>query len=165
MTPTVVTPARAVTVVAAVLLSTTVVGRLPLPGSPPDLVLLVVVAVALAEGSRSGATTGFVAGVLADLGSDHALGRLALAYAVVGHLAGRLVGAERTPLVAVAAGAAGALLLYAGEGALVGDPRTSLHALGLGMVSSVPYTVVLAPLVVPLVGVLLRARPAVAVWR
>ena len=149
----------ALLVLTALVLAPTV-SRLPLPGSPPDLVLVVVLAVALAQGPRAGMVTGFAAGTLADLLSDHAVGRLALAYVVVGFLVGRAAGAaERSllrPFAAVAAGAAGALLLYAGEGALLGDPRIRLAALGVGLVSAVPYDVVLVPFVVPLVGVLAR---------
>ena len=63
--------------------------RLPLPGAAPDLLLVLVVALRARRGSRCpGLLTGFVAGLLADLGADHELGRLALAYAVVGYLAG-----------------------------------------------------------------------------
>ena len=52
--------------------------------------------------------------------------------------------------------AAGALVLHAGVGFLVGDPRSSLSALGRALTSSVAYAVVLTPFVVPLVGVLVR---------
>lgn len=156
------TPSRlvvgALCVTTALLLAPTAVARLPLPGSAPDVVLLVVLAFALAEGPFSGAVTGAVAGLLADLMSDHAVGRLALAYVLVGHLVGSVAG-DRSPLrpfAAVAAGAAGVLVLYTAEGLLLGDPRTSLHALLVGLVSSVPYTVVLAPFVVPLVALLVR---------
>ncbi len=150
----------AVLVPAALVLQTTVVARLPLPGSPPDLVLVLVLAFALAEGPLSGMGTGFVAGALADLTADHALGRLALAYVVAGHLVGLAAGGDDRavlrPFVVVGAAAAGVLLLYAGEGLLLGDPRVSAGALGVGLVSSVPYAVVLVPLVVPLVGLLVR---------
>ena len=123
--------------------------------------LLVVLAFALAEGPVSGAVTGVVAGTLADLMSDHAVGRMALAYVLVGHLVGAAAGGDdRSPLrpfVAVALGAAGSLAVYAAEGLLLGDPRVGLHGLGVGLVSSVPYTVALAPCVVPLVALLVRA--------
>ena len=153
----------AVLVVTAVVLQTTAVGRLPLPGSPPDLVLVVVLALALVAGPPSGTVVGFAAGLLADLQSDHALGRLALAYTVVGHLVGAASdgptdrsGSAVRPFVAVGLGAAGALLLYAGEGLLLGDPRVSLRATWTGLTSAVPYAVVLVPFVVPLVGALVR---------
>ena len=159
------TPARlvlaALAALAALVLQTAVVARLPLPGAPPDLVLVVVVAVALARGPRAGMATGFLAGCLADLLSDHALGRLALAYVVVGFLAGRVPAADRdarVPFTAVGTGALVALLLYAGEGLLLGDPRVGLAAVSLGIVSSVPYAVALTPFVVPAVGLLLQPR-------
>jgi len=147
-------------VLTSLVLQTTVITRLPLPGSPPDLVLVVVLACALAEGSTAGMVTGFNAGLLADLLSDHALGRLALAYVVAGYAVGRLAGgAERSvlrPVVAVVGGAALALLAYTAEGLLLGDPRVTVAAAGRGLVSAVPYTLVLVPLVVPLAGRLLR---------
>ncbi len=90
---------------------------------------MLVVAFALAEGQLSGTVTGFVAGLAEDLGSDHPLGRLALAYAVVGYVAGRLHDdTERStllPFAAVGLGAVGAVLLYAGVGVLVGDERVT----------------------------------------
>lgn len=150
----------AVLVLGALVLQTTIVARLPLPGSPPDIVLVVVLAFALAQGPLSGMVTGFVAGALGDLLADHALGRLALAYVVVGYLVGLGAGGDNRavlrPFAAVGAGTAGALLIYAAEGLLLGDPRVSAAALGLGLVSSVPYAVVVVPFVVPLVGLLVR---------
>ena len=152
--------AVAVLVVVAVLLQSTVVARLPLPGSPPDLVLVVVLALALAAGPVAGAVTGFAAGALGDLLADHALGRLALSCAVAGHLVGLAAGdAERSvlrPFAAVGLGTAAALVVYAVEGALLGDPRVGLGALLRGLVSTVPYAVVAVPFVVPLVGRLVR---------
>ena len=100
--------------------------------------------------------TGFAAGLLADLQSDHALGRLALAYVVAGYLVGLGAGdRDRSvlrPLVAVGLGAAAALLVYAGEGLVLGDVRISGAVLGQALGSAVPYAVVLVPLVVPPVG-------------
>lgn len=151
---------RAVVVVTALLLQTTVLARLPLPGGVPDLLLVVVVAFALAEGSRSGTLTGFAAGLLADLGADHALGRLALVHALVGYLAG-LVHDDRprspltAPLVVVAA-AAGAVVVYATEGLLLGDPRITSAAFWPSLAGTVAYSGLLTPLVVPVVGALVR---------
>jgi rod shape-determining protein MreD len=150
----------AAVVVAAVLLQSTVLAALPLPGAPPELLVVVVVAFALADGPLPGTVVGFGGGLLADLLSDHELGRLALALAVVGHVVG-LHGddPEHRPLLpfaAVAAGAAGTLLLYAAEGVLIGDPRVGAAEVVRSLVSSVPYAVVLTPFVVPVVGVLVR---------
>ena len=150
----------AVVLLAALLLQGTVVNRLPLPGGAPDLLLLAVVAFALAEGPRSGAVTGFVAGLLADLSADAELGRTALVLTLVGYLTGLAADdAERSrvvPLVVVALAAAGALSLYAAEGLLLGDPRITGDAWRRALVSTVPYSVVLTPLVVPAVGALVR---------
>jgi rod shape-determining protein MreD len=147
-------------VLTAVLLQGTVLTQLPLPGAAPDLLLVIVVAYALVEGPLSGMTTGFVAGVLADTFADHQLGRLALAYAVVGYAVGFIEDdTERStllPFVAVAAGALGAVLVFAAEGILLSDPRVTIHAVGRSIVSSVPYSVVLTPFVVPVLGALVR---------
>ena len=158
------TPRRFLLAAAAVLtmllLQDTVVTKLPLPGAAPDVLLVLVVAYALVEGPLSGMTTGFVAGLLADSLADHQLGRLALVYAVVGCATGYIEDdTERSillPFAAVGCGAAGAVLLFAGEGMLLGDPRVTLHAVGRSLVSSVPYAVVLTPFVVPLLSALTR---------
>ena len=158
------TPARALlgvlAVVTAVLIQGTVLARLPLPGAAPDVVLVLVVAFALAEGSRSGMLTGFGAGLLSDLASDAQLGRLALAYAVVGYLVGLVADdSERSavlPFAAVAVGSVVALAIYAGEGILLGDARITMSAFARSLASAVPYSVVLTPFVVPVVGALVR---------
>jgi rod shape-determining protein MreD len=152
-----VTPARrlacGLALVAAVVLQATVLARLPLPGSPPDLVLVVVVVVGLLEGPRSGMLTGFAAGVLADLSSDHELGRLALAYVLVGFLAGLLQddvdGSLVVPLLAGGGAAALAVVVFAGQGILLGDPRVTGGAFWTSMASLVPYCAALTPVVVP----------------
>lgn len=150
----------AVTIVTALLLQTTVLGRLPLPGAAPDLVLVLVIAFALAEGPMSGMVTGFAAGLLADGLSDHELGRLALAYAVAGFVTGNLQDhTERStlqPFGAVLLGALTWLGVYALEGILLGDPRVTLEPLLRAAFSTVPYDVVLTPFVVPLVAGLVR---------
>lgn len=149
-----------VTLVTALLLQTTVLARLPLPGGPPDLLLVVVVAFALAEGPRSGTLTGFVAGLLADLGSDHELGRLALVYALGGYAAG-LLHDDRPrsvllPFVTVAVAAAGAVGGYALEGLLLSDPRITGATFWPSLAGTVTYSVLLTPVVVPVVRGLVR---------
>jgi rod shape-determining protein MreD len=150
----------AATVLTALMLQDTLFTKLPLPGAAPDLLLVLVVAYALVEGPLSGMTTGFVAGLLADSLADHALGRLALAYAVVGYVTGFLEDdTDRStllPFVAVATGAVAAVLLFAGVGMLLGDPRVTLHAVGRSLISSVPYSMVLTPFVVPALAALVR---------
>lgn len=150
----------AATILTALLVQSPVLARLPLPGGVPDLLLVLVVAFALVEGPLSGAVTGFVTGLLADLGSDHELGRSALAYALVGYLVGLLQDdrprSPLLPLAAVAAAAVAAVTTYALEGLLLGDPRITGAAFWRSLGGTVTYSVLLTPLVVPVVGALVR---------
>ncbi len=150
----------AASVLTALLVQSTVLARLPLPGGAPDLLLVLVVAFALAEGPLSGAVTGFVAGLLADLVSDHEVGRVALVYALAGYLTGLLEDdrprSRLLPLGAVALAGAGAVATYALEGLLLGDPRISGSSSWSSLASTVTYSVLLTPLVVPVVGALVR---------
>ncbi|MBW3640710.1 MAG: rod shape-determining protein MreD [Actinobacteria bacterium] len=160
----------AVTVVAAVLLQSAVLTRLPLPGGAPDLLLVLVVAFALAEGPLSGTVTGFVTGLLADLGTDHELGRSALVYTLVGYAAGLVHDAPALgggvsggrarsplqPLVVVAVAAAAGVTVYAAVGFLLGDDRITLDAYTQSLVATVAYCVLLTPFVVPVIGILVR---------
>lgn len=150
----------AAVVLTALLLQGAVLSHLPLPGAAPDLLLVVVVAFALAEGPTSGAVTGFVAGLLVDAGADHELGRVALAYALAGYVAGlvhdRPDRSRLLPLGVVAGAAGVAVTAFAAEGILFADPRTTVAAWAAGLAATVVWCVVLAPLVVPLVAVLVR---------
>ena len=82
-------------------------------GSVPDLVPLVVAAIALFGGSTAGATTGFACGLLADLALGHNLGVSSLVLSAVGYGVGRF-GEVRDPahgLIAIPVGG-GATLGY-----------------------------------------------------
>ncbi|AXG77835.1 rod shape-determining protein MreD [Streptomyces paludis] len=151
-------------VVVALVVQVSVLARLQLPGAVPDLLLLVVLALAFVYGHVGGALIGFGAGLLADLAppADHAAGRYALVLCVIGYLAG-LVRPEKgqirsafVPMAAVVAAALGSTLLYAGVGALVGD--TSARHVGLGglLFTAAVYDLLLAPFTVPLVMWLAR---------
>ena len=147
-------------VVTALLLQTSVVTRLPLPGGGPELVLLVVVALALAQGPATGLAVGFGAGLLADSLSDHPLGLLALAFCLAGYLVGVArdeIGVSIVPILfLVAASAAGTTFVYAGLGVLLGDPRYSWSAVAGTVPATVLYSVLLAPFVVPPIAALSR---------
>ncbi|MCU1588403.1 MAG: rod shape-determining protein MreD [Frankiales bacterium] len=150
----------AASVVTALLLQLAVISRLPLPGAAPDLLLVLVVAFALAEGPMSGMVTGYVAGMLADALSVHEIGRLALAYAVAGYVTGMLQDdTERSTLLpfgAVLLGAMASLGAFSLEGILLADKHINLYAVVRSAISSVPYDVVLTPFVVPVVSGLVR---------
>ena len=154
-------------VLTALLAQVTIVNRLPLPDGRPDLLVIVVVALALVRGPEYGAIIGFMSGLAADVvpPADHTVGRLALAYAVVGYAAGLLEDAEERSVLAtvlvVAGCSAAAVIGYAGVGALIGDERVTAEALRNSLVATVIYDVVLAPFVVPVVsGAARRAEPA-----
>lgn len=144
-------------VLTAVLLQGVVLAPLPLPGAGrPDLVLVVVVAFALAQGPAVGMAVGFGAGLLLDLLGDHPAGLLALVLCLVGYGCGVVADeADRStlaPLLIVAAAAVAATVGYAALSALGGDPRVSWVSLSRALPSTVAYDVILAPLVVPLVA-------------
>ena len=149
--------------VLAVVVQGAVVARLPLPGSPPDLVLVLVVAVALRAGPRAGMPSGFGAGLRADLVGSAELGRLAFALVLAGGLAGLLQDDVRddggSPLVAALAGGAAALVavcVVAAQGVLLGDAPGTGGALWRSLASVVPYSAALTPVVVPPVAAVLR---------
>ena len=102
-----------VLLLAALVVQLTVFDRLPLPGGvAPDLVLLVVVALALNSGPMTGMICGFCAGLALDIAppSGHLIGVYALVFCLLGYLCG-MVSAELEssvllPLAASAGGAA-----------------------------------------------------------
>jgi rod shape-determining protein MreD len=159
-------PGRAIAAIAAILtllpLQYAVIERLPLPGTAPDVLVVLVVAVALARGPSAGLVMGFCTGLVADLAppADHTMGRLALAYCLAGYLAGLLAEeAERSafaPMAIVAGIAIFVIGTYAAVGALLGDVRVTSSAVARALESSVPYDVVLTPFVVPLVAAAAR---------
>jgi rod shape-determining protein MreD len=146
----------------ALVLQAALVDRLPLPGGWPDLPLVCAVAFALAGGPTYGAVLGFLTGLAADVlpPADHTLGRLALAYAVVGYVAGLVEDVEErsvvTTVIVVAFASAVAVVVFAGVGALIGDPRVTGTAVVRSLTATVIYDVVLAPFVVPLVAAAVR---------
>ena len=157
----------AVVLLTALLLQVDVLNAVNLPIGHPDVVVVCVVAFALTGGSQRGAVIGFIAGLALDLipPADHTAGRIAFAYTVVGYFAGLLEDVEErsilTTVAVVAAGAGAAVLLYAGIGSLIGDPRVTVSATVHSLVAAVVYDVVLAPFVVPLVaGLARRLEPA-----
>jgi rod shape-determining protein MreD len=149
-------------ILTAAVLQMTVVNRLPLPGTGPDLVLLVVIGLAIVVGPTAGASFGFAAGLLVDLMPPTAteVGRWALVLCLVGYLAGQVtIDARRSVLrvLAVVAGlSAVSVVLYAGVGLLFGDSRVTADLFVSILLSTVLYDLLLAPFVIP--GVMALAR-------
>ena len=141
-------------VLAAILLQVTVLNNLPFPGgSPPNLVLVVVVAMALASGPLDGAVIGFAAGLAVDIAppATDLVGQSALVFCLVGYGCGKLRGTlERSawlPVAGVALGAAAGEALYALVGLTFGDPDITLHAVRQVLPVAILYDILLSPFV------------------
>jgi rod shape-determining protein MreD len=167
------TALRALAVTAVVVVAITVqLGVLPaiaVGDVVPNLALVVVIAFALARGPEYGALVGFATGLALDLAppADHTAGRWALAFVVVGYLAGLVRrDARASATVAVLVVAAGSFIgtsIFALSGLLLQDGGVSiegvLHVLPIALV----YDVVLTPLVVPVVLAMMRRLEPVSV--
>ena len=83
---------RAITVLVQIfilyLMQTAVFTSFKLAGVVPDLILILVVAVAFMRGSNRGMMTGFLSGLLLDLTYGRVLGLFALMYMFIGFLSG-----------------------------------------------------------------------------
>ncbi|MBS43763.1 MAG: rod shape-determining protein MreD [Nocardioides sp.] len=161
--------AAGVAVLVALVLQTSVLPHLAWHGVAPDLVLVVVVAVALTRGAHTGTVVGFAAGVLVDLAppADHVAGRWALALMLVGYVAGRVAedrAARGTGVLGTLAVVAACSFLgssvFALTGLLLGDAGTVDGIAGLlGVVATgVVLDVLVTPLVMPLVTRALERR-------
>jgi rod shape-determining protein MreD len=143
-----------VAILAAVLLQVTVLNNIPFPGGAgPDLVLVVVVALALTSGPREGAIIGFAAGLALDIAppASNLLGQSALVFCLVGYGCGRMrVVLERSawrPLAGVAVGAAAGEALYALVGLTFGDPDVTWQAVRQVLPAAVFYDLLISPFV------------------
>ena len=143
-----------VTILAAVVLQTALLDRLPFPGgSAPNLVLVLVVTLALASGPTQGMLIGFGAGLALDIAppASNLLGLSALVFCVIGYGCGRLRGPlERSawlPLAVVALGVAAGETLYALAGMTFGDPDITWQSVRLVLPVSVAYDILLCPFV------------------
>ena len=141
-------------VVSALVLEVTVLSQLPLPGATPDLVLVVVVALAIGYGPRFGAVAGFSAGLAADLmpPADSAAGRWALVLGLVGYVAGttgtRMRRSALLPVLLVAGASVASVAGYAATGVLAGESAVSWGVVNRLIPSAVLYAVVLSPFIV-----------------
>ncbi|HVF18849.1 MAG TPA: rod shape-determining protein MreD [Mycobacteriales bacterium] len=147
----------------AVLIQTTVLSRLGFLGAQPDLVLVVIVCFALTDGPGVGMVSGFGAGLLLDLLSDHTLGLLALILCAVGYASGivrayldRL--AITTPMLFVGVATAAAGLAFAALLTLLGDPRITAPTVFRSVTLAALYDVVLTPFVFAAVSALSGRR-------
>ena len=168
------TALRALVVAAVLMLAVTLqLGVLPtiaIADVVPNLVLVVVIGLAVARGPEYGAVVGFAAGLALDLAppADHIAGRWALAFVVVGYLAGMARRDARSSAVAavlvVAAGSFIGTSLFALSGLVLRDAGVTVAGVLHVLPVAVLYDVVLTPLVIPAVLALMRrVQPATAV--
>ncbi len=154
----------------AVIVQLTIVDRIAFPGGAgPDLVLLVVAALALAGGPLAGALTGFWAGLALDVAppGSHFTGQNALVFCLVGYACGLLAetspgeGAEQehTALFEILVTAAGAIcgeFLAALLGVMLSDPRVTWPAVRHVLPAALAYDLLLCPFVLYAVAAALR---------
>jgi len=158
-----------VVVAVTVVLQLTIVNRIAFPGGAgPDLVLLVVAALALAGGPMAGVLTGFLAGLALDVAppGSHFTGQYALVFCLVGYFCGLLADdgsgdAEQGhtalfEIVVVAAGAVCGEALLALLGVMLSDPRVTWPAITNVLPAAVAYNVLLCPFVLYAVAAALR---------
>ena len=143
---------------AAVVVQLTVVNRLPLPGATaPDLVLLLVTAIAVATSPTTGAITGFAGGLALDVAPPavHYAGEYALVFCLVGYAAARVLRAirdatgEHDPTIAFAVMAGAAAAGEAGKaalGMLLSDPDVTGAAVRSILPGAILYDLLLSPL-------------------
>ena len=158
-----------VVVAVTVVLQLTIVDRIAFPGGAgPDLVLLVVAALALAGGPMAGVLTGFLAGLALDVAppGSHFIGQYALVFCLVGYCCGLLADdgsgdAEQghTALFEIVVTATGAVcgeVLLALLGVMLSDPRVTWPAITNVLPAAVAYNVLLCPFVLYAVAAALR---------
>jgi rod shape-determining protein MreD len=157
-----------VVVAFTVVLQVTVVDRIAFPGGAgPNLVLLVVAALALAGGPMAGVLTGFLAGLALDVAppGSHFVGQNALVFCLVGYACGLLAEETsdseqgHTALFEIVVTAAGAVLgeaLLALLGVMLSDPRVTWPAIKHVLPVAVAYDVLLCPFVLYAVAAALR---------
>ena len=158
-----------VVVAVTVVFQLTVVDRIAFPGGAgPNLVLLVVAALALAGGPMAGVLTGFLAGLALDVAppGSHFVGQNALVFCLVGYLCGLLAddasgdGEQgHTALFEIVVTAAGAVCgeaLLALLGVMLSDPRVTWPAITNVLPAAVAYDVLLCPFVLYAVAAALR---------
>jgi rod shape-determining protein MreD len=146
-----------VTLFAAVIVQLTVVNRLPFPGSAaPDLVLLLVTAIAVATTPAVGAVTGFLGGLALDIAppAAHYAGEYALVFCLVGYFAARVMqvvwnmtgGRDKLmSFTVMAAAAAAGEVGKAAFGMLLSDPDVTGTVVSRVLPGAICYDLLLAP--------------------
>ena len=150
--------------VLAVPIQTALLGRFALLGAKPELLTLLVVAVAMLEGPVTGALAGFAAGLLLDAQTSLPDGLSALVLAATGATVGRIRLLIQRPSAWVPAASVGAatfasMAIYALLALLFGAPTGSALRTVARILLAAAYGAALTPLVYPGLQRLLVQRP------
>lgn len=143
----------------AVLLQLAVAADLSLVAGAPDLVLIVICAIALARGPELGCVAGFAAGLALDVLAQHALGRDALIYCVAGYCLGAAGEKLRPPapvrsLLLIALATALVRIAEGGIAFMLGSNGALGRAFGVQLAAAPAASVLFA---IPLLALLRRA--------
>jgi rod shape-determining protein MreD len=152
----------AVAIVIAAVLQAALAPHMAILGVTPNFLLLVVVTLAMVEGSTPGAVAGFVAGLLFDLLGSGPIGPGALVLTGVGYLAGTLANnmfAESwlMPVSVVFVASLLAELAYGGLLAIIGVETQFLGIVWKIVLPGAIYNTALAVLIYPWLARFLRA--------
>lgn len=145
-------PAKtALVLITALVLQVSLVARFSLDGARGDLLLLVALSAAVAEGPEKAAIVGFAAGVTFDLVLTTPFGLSALVYCVAGFVVGWFQGSVLRvswwmPVVSVVLGSTLAVVLYAAIGAVLGQATLSGPPLPTIVIAVAVLNGLLAPL-------------------
>jgi rod shape-determining protein MreD len=146
-----------------------IVNRSALPGGGlPDLVLITVTALGVADGPMGGLLAGFFGGLALDIAppAGHLAGEYALVFCLVGYWCGRLreildTAGEHATMSALSVMAAGVIAGEAGKvaiGLLVSDPQVTGPVITYVLPGAVLYDLLLSPFALWLIS-LLSGRP------
>ena len=153
--------AAAVLVFAAAVLQATLFSSLAVLGGTPDVLLIVLVAVALLRGSVAGAVAGFCGGLLLDVLTLDTLGVTALLLALAGYWTGRYgetTGRDRgrAPVISIVVVTTLVLALGFLLHFLIGEQVSARRALTDAMLAGVGLNLLLAVPVLALCRAVLR---------
>ncbi|SOD72978.1 rod shape-determining protein MreD [Jatrophihabitans sp. GAS493] len=146
--------AAAAAILTALLLQATVIGPIS-PWVPISLPAVLVAAIGLRCGAGAGISVGFSAGLLADLGSAHPVGVLALTWMGLGIVCAavaEMLRGRRAQILFVALAAALASSLAAGVLVIIGTTGAALTSILTGFLPLLVGDLLLAAIVTPLVN-------------
>jgi rod shape-determining protein MreD len=145
----------AAVVITALLLQSTVFGRLRLLGVRPELLYLVTISIALLEGPNEGATVGFVSGLAQDFLMNEPKGLTALTLTLLGYGVGMfrqfiVSPSPLVPTIVVAIGTAAGIAFYEIVSVLLGNfHEEAAYGVKVALLTAT-YNAVLTPILYPL---------------